>query len=65
MSAETTRPPPLVLSLLDSSNTTISKPSFWKAAFLISGSMLVLSQLSAVPSPQSWPSLQPFGVMKE
>jgi len=53
------------VSLLDSSKTMMSKPSFWKTEFLIRGSMLFLSQLSAVPRPQSWASSQPLGAMKE
>src|SRR6266567_2235486 len=48
-----------------SSKRTMSKPSFWKAAFFTSGSMLVCSQLSAVEREQSCASSQPFGTTNE
>ena len=53
ISVYTTWLPPLELSLLDSSNTMISNPAFWKIGSLISGSMLFLSQLLAMPRAQS------------
>ncbi len=65
MRTAATRPPPLVLSLPDSSNTMMRSPSFWNVGFLISGSMLVCSQESAVESEQSCASSQPFGTIQE
>ena len=43
------RPLASTSSLADSLNTMLSKPSFWNAEFLISGSRFVFSQLSAIP----------------
>src|SRR5213083_2764789 len=59
------RPPPFVLSLPASSNTMINSPSCWNIGLLISGSMLFLSHVSAVPSEQSWASLHRLGTMFE
>ena len=43
----------------------INSPSCWNIGLLISGSMLVLSQVSAVPSEQSCASLHRLGTMFE
>ena len=43
----------------------IKSPFCWNTGLAMSGAILVRSQLSAVPSEQSWASLHRFGTMFE